>query len=128
KIAFEHGDELDLDNISYHRWKKIYSSTTMKFLVKFFIPHSFIDYIGNKASSNSKGKSSQVFEYDKEKEKYREHFRRYHVSDIDIYIMGHTHIKDEFKDKNKVYLNNGFPRADQDFLYLEDAQWKRIKI
>lgn len=128
KIAFEHGDELDLDNVAYQKWKKIYSSKTMKFLVSFLIPHFVIDNIGKMASSNSKEKSSKEFNFDKEKEKYREHFKRYHTPDIDIYVMGHTHIRDEFIDNNKVYLNNGFPRADQDFLYLEDAQWKRIKV
>lgn len=127
-ISFEHGDELDLENEAYKKWKNIYSSKTMKILVKYFVPHAFIDFIGNKASSNSKKKGSKKFNYEEEKQKYRKHFNNFQKENIDIHVMGHTHIKDEYEVNGKVYLNNGFPQAHQEFLYFDDAQWKWISV
>lgn len=126
RLRFEHGDELDLYNTSYQRWKKIYSSRFMGFLLKYIFPYKMIRAVGNAASQKSKKKGSRKFSLEKEKQKYRDNFKTYSQKDGDIFIMGHTHIQDEYEYEGKVYLNNGYPPSHHQFLYIEDGQWRFV--
>ena len=124
RIRFEHGDELDLYNKSYKRWKKIYSSSLMGFLLKFIFPYWMIRGVGNRASTNSKKQSSRTFSLEFEKKKYRENFKKYSQANVDIFVMGHTHIQDHYEFNGKVYLNNGYPPAHNQYIYIENGQWQ----
>jgi UDP-2,3-diacylglucosamine hydrolase len=50
KYMIGHGDDIELDNPGYDKWKSIYTSKWFKFLVDYILPFFFINYLGYRAS------------------------------------------------------------------------------
>lgn len=118
---FCHGDIIDHKNESFKKWKKIYRSKILEFIVNRVLPFHVIKRVGARASKNSKRRNRVKFNYEESKEKYREG-ANFVLSDryIDIVISGHTHIKDYYETKNqKIYVNNGFPKRNKCFISIE---------
>jgi UDP-2,3-diacylglucosamine hydrolase len=124
KVLLGHGDDLDYNNESYKKWKRIYSSGYFKFFLNKVLTYKGLKKIGNWASSDSKKRGSKTFDYNKAKDKYRKGASVVATKEIDYLIAGHTHIKDdhtfEFEGKKIRYLNNGFPLHDRVFIKVDD--------
>lgn len=119
---FQHGDQLDFDNKSYILWKKIYTSPFFKLLVNKILPFKLIENIGERASLNSKKRSTKPFNYDEFKKKYRLNFQKISEIEADVFIMGHTHILEDYQYNGKYYYNNGFPKKDKKFIFINNGE------
>jgi UDP-2,3-diacylglucosamine hydrolase len=119
KILFAHGDNEEIDNPTYKKYKKFIQSDTTQNVVN-FLPFSFINFLGKKASSNSKKRGKKVFNFDKSKEKFREAAILQFQDGFDVVIFGHSHILDDFKFNNRRYLNCGYPSQDKKFIHISE--------
>ena len=128
-FTFCHGDDLDTDNKSYQRWKRIYSSNAFGFFVSRVLPYNLVNYLGDKASSDSRERGRAKFNYNREKAKYREAAKSYlNKHATDVLVAGHTHICDKVTWDGKTYVNIGFPQRDQTFLHISKEVIEMISI
>ena len=127
---FCHGHEVDYNNDAFKRWYNIYSSKAFKFLVNKALPYSIIDYIGERASKNSKERGSRAFDFKKSREKYIAGAKAF-IDEIKVdgVICGHTHIQEshEYPD-GTLYLNCGYPKLDKNFLYFSEDKFSFINL
>lgn len=114
-----HGDEVDYYNKYFKRWKNVYTSKSFELFVN-TLPYKFIDYLGSRASNNSKKRGKKSFNYEFAKEKYIKGAKALiDERKIDGVICGHTHIQENNRySDSTVYLNCGFPLKDKNFLTI----------
>ena len=115
---FSHGDNFDISNLSYQRYKKVLNSSFCKKLAGGIVPFSFIELIGKNASKLSRKRSSAYSEHstDELKERYRENILNSISSNIDVVVFGHSHILEnnsvlENKQKTSLFNNGYFPQT-----------------
>lgn len=124
-----HGDDLDLENLAYRRWKRIYSSQLFGFFISKVMTYKMVEAIGQKASDDSRKRGSESFNRERERKKYRlaaESFLP--AKDADIMVSGHTHIKDDHYWEAYSYHNIGFPLKDRSFLLLGAEGVERVPL
>lgn len=127
---FCHGYEVDYENQAFKRWFNTYSSSPFKFLVNKLLPFSAIDYIGARASENSKKRGSKTFDLKKAKAKYIAGAKSF-IDEIKVdgVICGHTHIQENHQyPDGTVYLNCGFPKNDKNFLHYSDGEFRFVNL
>lgn len=125
KIYLSHGDEVDAGELSYQRWKKLYSNDIFQKIIDSILPFSIIDKIGSKASSNSKKRSTKKFDYIMASKKYSEDVKLFVANtSADFYILGHTHI--EYEDG--CIVNNGFVPEHKKFAHYDGKSLGLVKL
>lgn len=127
---FCHGYEVDYNNESFKKWYKTYNSSSFKILVNKIIPYKWIDYIGEKASANSKKRGGKAFNFDFAKKKYIAGAKSF-IDEIKVdgIICGHTHIQENYVYPDKtIYLNCGYPKKDKNFLYYSEGDFRFISL
>jgi len=128
-VRFTHGDDVEIENESYRKYKRAINNPFVKFLGDYIVPFSFIEWIGHRASNKSRGKNVKKYELTVEgqefvKDKFRTSSKLYFKdhSNISGLVCGHSHCKDYFKlDDGKFYVNNGFAPASKSFIKISDA-------
>jgi UDP-2,3-diacylglucosamine pyrophosphatase LpxH len=122
KILFAHGDNEEIENSTYKKYKNFIQSERTQKIVN-SLPFSFINYLGKRASMNSKKRGKKVFNYDQCKEKFRDSAILQFQDGFNTVVFGHSHILDDYKYNNRKYLNCGFPSKDKKFIHItEDFQ------
>lgn len=123
RFLFAHGDEIELGNESYKRYRKFIRSGFINFLANYVVSPRFTRSIGQNASHKSRERNTERYSEMYEEEKVRPLFResaqlaakRYNVNTV---ICGHSHCYDEFSQDNFQYFNNGFlPRTKKCFYF-----------
>ena len=125
-----HGDEVDDQNESFKKWKKVYTSKQFAFLVNKLLSFNLIQFLGRKVSQNSKDRGSKSFNYDQMKKKYVEGAQRLiKQKGGSGVICGHTHIQEynEYQDKT-LYINTGFPLKDKNFLFYNGSSFSFVSL
>lgn len=113
-IYLSHGDEVDETELSYQRWKCIYSNEFFQKMVDIFFPFFLIDMIGSNASKKSKKRNVKKFDYQLAKKKYSNDLKLFLAKrDESLFILGHTHI--EHLDQK--VANNGFVPTHKKFVH-----------
>lgn len=127
---FCHGYEVDYENDAFKKWFSIYNSGPFKFLVNKVLPYNVIDYLGERASQNSKARGAKTFDFKREKAKYIAGAKAFiDEKRIDGVICGHTHIQEKHQyPDGTLYLNCGFPKSDKNFLYYADGVFRFISL
>jgi UDP-2,3-diacylglucosamine hydrolase len=123
KVLFSHGDEYELENISYQRYKKFILSPPLKFVANNLMPYQVLKFIGERASQLSRKKGKRSFDEDKVKLKFRDGVEKIiKDNDIGFVIGGHSHVQDFFifNEGKTIYLNNGFALKTQTFIGIEN--------
>lgn len=114
KIYLGHGDEIEIDNLSYRIYTFFIRSYFMKLVANWIFNYKFIKWLGAKASSHSRQRNdkkySEIFDTENIRNKFRDSARLINKNaNYDFIICGHSHVKDEYEDINKFkYLNNGY--------------------
>lgn len=125
-IRFTHGDDVEIENDSYQKYKRTINNKFMKFLGDFIVPFHFIEWIGHRASGKSRNNNFHKYELSPEGQEYvKDKFRRSSIaffkehSGIDGLVCGHSHCKDNFKPSEETfYINNGFAPATKTFILI----------
>lgn len=96
-LRCEHGDLINPDDIKYLKYRSIIRNPYIKPLGS-ILPGRFWDYLGNKASKNSRHRSAQYRSAYEEKliKMIRDHaVRAYQEKPFDLIISGHMHVFDD---------------------------------
>lgn len=130
RLRCEHGDEINREDVSYLKWRAGLRHPITQFLGH-TIPGAFWDYLGRKASHNSRKKSSvqrEDFE-SRLRNMIRAHGERVWEEDpFDAIISGHMHVRDDhrFQKGGKTIrsFNLGSWFKDVQVLILDKGQWE----
>lgn len=127
---FSHGDEHEVDNHSYQRYKKIIYSAPLRFVANHLMPYSVLNFIGERASKVSRKKGSRKFDGESVRTKFRSGVMTTTQGKYDFVIGGHSHVKDNFvlPGSQCVYLNNGFALREKTFLLIENHQPRFVSL
>jgi UDP-2,3-diacylglucosamine hydrolase len=119
---FSHGDEHEIDNIPYQRYKSIIMTPPAKFLADNLMPYAVLNFIGEKASQMSRKKGAKLFDHELIRERFRSGVISKTKGQYDIVLGGHSHVKDYFQslDPMFTYVNNGFALKEKTFILIED--------
>ena len=121
---FSHGDEHEVDNHAYQRYKKFIYSAPLRFFAKYILPYFVLNMIGERASKVSRKKGSRKFDWEGVQKKFRSGVMTTTQGKYDFVLGGHSHVKDNFvlPGTNSVYLNNGYALKEKTFLVIENHQ------
>lgn len=130
KYYFSHGDEHEVDNLSYQRYIGIIRSFPVKYLANHFIPLSLLEFFGKRASKMSRKKGSRKFDAEGVRNRFRSGVTKTTQGRFDFVLGGHSHVKDEFiiPGSNSIYVNNGYALQSKSFILIEDHQVKFISL
>lgn len=123
-----HGDEIELENPSYERYRRFIKSDIIRDLANTVVPYRVIRVIGERASKTSR-KYSANYENQLVKEKYIRSARvaceKYGVSKI---ICGHSHIQEHFIGNGIEYLNNGYFPSSHTFSIIKNQKFLQVRL
>src|SRR5690606_26043832 len=68
---FSHGDEHEIDNISYQKYIRFIRSAPLKFIAEFVMPYSLLNYLGERASRMSRKKGYKKVNEEKVRSRFR---------------------------------------------------------
>lgn len=131
KILFAHGDEIEIENLSYNIYKSFIRSRPINFLANSVVPFSVVDGIGRYLSRksrkrNNKRYSDELIEFirDKFRRTFKKAQKDFQVDDV---ICGHSHCLDNFTDGGQ-YLNNGYFPVTRTFNFFDGESYHQIKL
>lgn len=121
---FSHGDEHEIDNVSYQRYISFIRSAPLKFVANFLMPYSVLHYVGEYASKRSRKKGARIFNEDVVRKRFRNGVENLTTLNYDFIIGGHSHVKDLYvlPGTSSIYLNNGYALNSKTFIYINNHQ------
>lgn len=117
KIYLSHGDELDLNNKAYQKYKKVIRSNFVKFLANYIIPESFLNFVASALAKNSKD-NQKNFDWNTTFVLYRNYIQKLWDQGIQGVIIGHSHVCDAWEEGIHFYYNVGYAPEERQFLFL----------
>lgn len=122
KYYFSHGDEHEVNNHSYQKYKNFIISPPLKFVADFIMPYSVLNFIGERASKVSRKKGSKKFDAEGVRAEFRFGVNETTKGQFDFVIGGHSHVQDQYPipGSNSVYLNNGYAQNSKTFIHIDD--------
>ncbi len=117
KIYLAHGDELDIDNIPYQRYKKIIRSSFAKFLANYIVTEKLLKKIGAFLAKKSKDQQKD-FNWNNTFILYRNYVQKLWDKGIHGVIVGHSHVCDAWEEGVHFYYNVGYAPMERQFLFL----------
>jgi UDP-2,3-diacylglucosamine hydrolase len=117
---FSHGDEHEVDNHSYQRYKKWILSPPLRFIANYVMPYWLLNFLGERASKVSRKKGSRVFNFERVKERFRVGVKTTTQGKYDFVLGGHSHVQDIFTFGNlpTIYINNGYALKTKTFIHI----------
>ena len=134
RIHFSHGDNFDLQNHSYQRYKKVLNSRFCKRLANGIMSYDFIKKIGEYSSRRSRERNYALKDglKDKIQYSYRHNILQTMESSINLVAFGHSHFVENEQiskeGKNFHLLNNGFFPSSNSFIYITELEQKLISL
>ena len=120
---FSHGDEHDVDNLSYQRYKALIMTPPLQFVANHLMPYSVLNYIGQRASERSRKKGKKMFNEELVKERFRLGAKKITQGKYHFVIGGHSHVKDLYEiAPNSLYINNGYALKTMSFILIDNHQ------
>lgn len=132
---FEHGDDLEIDNVDYKIYKKVINNRFSYLFFKNILSYKKFNFLVSYISKISKNNHKNYKNYKSQhniKEKFRKSaLEKYNesIEKPEIIICGHSHIEDLYVLKDKfTYVNNGFFSDSKKFIYINKKSVELIKI
>jgi len=118
---FSHGDEHEVENLSYQRYKALILSAPLKLVANYIMPYTVLNFIGNRASKMSRKRGSITYDENLIKEKFRRGVVMTTQGRYNFILGGHSHVKDNYViNADSVYVNNGYALKSKSFILIED--------
>lgn len=120
RFYFAHGDEVDTSDYGYRALRGLLRSPLVWALAH-GLPERWVEAIGNRGSRYSRESRlqpgapegpAQAQAPERLRNLYREFAQARFREGYEFVVLGHNHLRDEFRSGTKQYLNNGFPRTD----------------
>lgn len=134
RFLFAHGDEIEIENPTYQRYRNIIRSRFIKLLANKVVPFSIVNGIGVNASKKSRERNKKRYEDTAVNPVVQDKFRRIFKIEkdkrgLDYLICGHSHCQDLFKDVDQTfYSNNGYFPQTQIFTSFRSGVLEQIKL
>jgi UDP-2,3-diacylglucosamine hydrolase len=124
KYYFSHGDEHEVDNISYQRYIRTIRSRPMKYIANKIMPYAVLNFFGERASMVSRKKGSKSFDVSLVRDRFRQGVCKTTKGEFDFVIGGHSHVQDMYKlpGTKSTYLNNGHALSSNTFIKIENHE------
>lgn len=121
---FSHGDEHEIDNLSYQRYKKIIHSSPLRFVANHIMPFAVLNFIGERASKMSRKKGYKKFDQDIVRDRFRKGVETTTQGRYDFVIGGHSHVQDLYQipGTTETYVNNGYALKMKTFISIIDHE------
>lgn len=120
---FSHGDEHEVENLSYQRYKAFILSTPLKMVANYLMPYALLNYIGNRASKMSRKRGSKTYNEEIVKENFRRGVCKTTQGNFNFILGGHSHVKDNYTiNADSIYLNNGYALKSKSFILIENHE------
>ncbi len=119
-----HGDEHEVDNISYQKYKNLILTSPLKFVANHIMPYWLLNFIGERASKVSRKKGSKIFNQELVRDRFRNGVIATTKGQYDFVLGGHSHVKDLFISESPafVYINNGYALREKTFIMIDNHQ------
>lgn len=119
-----HGDEHEVENHAYQRYKKTILSPPLRFVANHVMPYSVLNFIGERASQRSRKKGARYFNQDGVREQFRHGVEKVTQGQFDFVLGGHSHVQDNFQIPGHAsrYINNGYALNSKTFILIKDHQ------
>ncbi len=120
KIVLGHGDEYNRTDVKYLKYKRFIKAPPLRLIADHVMPLAVLDAIGTRASKRSRAYGMKTFDEARVREQTRIGVRTQTPADVDVVIGGHSHVMDEWRFDEKLYLNNGFPPRSHHFCVVDE--------
>lgn len=122
KYYFSHGDEHEVNNISYLRYIKFIRSSPLKFFANFIMPYRVLNFLGERASRISRKNGSRKFDAEAVRMTFRSGVEQSTKGEYDFVLGGHSHVQDNYRlpDSSSIYLNNGYALKSKTFILIDN--------
>ncbi|MCR9206461.1 MAG: UDP-2,3-diacylglucosamine diphosphatase [Halobacteriovoraceae bacterium] len=132
KFLFAHGDEIEIENPTYQRYRKFIRSGVINFLANKVVPFKIVNGIGVRASKKSRERNKKRYEVQEINPVVQDKFRRVfdierEARNLDFLVCGHSHCKDLYE-KEGWYSNNGYFPQTQTFTSYDSGKINHIKL
>lgn len=128
RYYLSHGDDHEVDNPSYQKYKRIIFSAPLRLVANYLLPYKLLEYVGRKASQKSRKKGSKQFNEQLVKSRFRQGVEINNPA-ADFIIGGHSHVRDEFTlSSGAIYLNNGYALRERVFIYLDGKDHRFVSL
>jgi len=127
RIYISHGDELDINNISYQKYKGFIRSNLIKLAANHLVTYNTISMVAKHLANHSK-RSQRNFNWDKTFNSYRNIIEKLWNNNIDVVICGHGHVVDAWEEGVKAYYNMGFTAQEKHFLRFDGTFFEFVPI
>lgn len=118
-----HGDEHEVDNQSYQKYKKIITSPALTFVANQLMPYDVLNFLGERASKLSRKKGHRVFNANKVMERFREGVKTTVGGQYNFILGGHSHVRDMVEIlPGSYYVNNGYALQSNTFIKIENHE------
>ena len=127
KMYFCHGDDIELNNPNYRRYKKLVSSLPVRYYANYLMPHFMIKSIGEYSSEKSRQRNNLRYNVESDLSEVKENFRNsaeylFQKNSAQIIVCGHSHVKDLYVSKNGFeYVNNGYAQHSKTYISIENG-------
>lgn len=116
-IYLGHGDELDIENLPYMRYKKIIRSRLASFIANHIVSKNMLNRVAAFLAKKSKD-NQKDFNWDKTFVLYRNYIQQLWGRGIHGVIVGHSHVCDAWEEGIHFYYNVGYAPEERQFLFL----------
>lgn len=118
---FSHGDEHEVNNESYQRYKALLLTKPLKFVANQIMPYSLLNYLGTRASKMSRKRGSKEYNEEVVRQNFRNGVTQITQGKYNFILGGHSHVKDVFAiNEYSTYVNNGFALRSKSFVLIDN--------
>lgn len=128
KYYFSHGDEHEVHNTAYQRYKAFILSPPLRFVANHLMPYQVLKFAGEKASQKSRKVGARKFDAEAVRDNFRRGVLTVTNGAYDFVIGGHSHVKDDFQSGKMTYLNNGYALKEKTFLLIDDHRPRFVPL
>lgn len=133
KILLAHGDEFEIENHTYQRYRRFIRSKGISFLANYVVPFKVVDGIGTNASKKSRERNDFRYSGEENQSEIKENFRKIFLRvskeyKVNKLICGHSHCLDLFESKDGIYINNGYFPHTKTFISYKEGRFAFEKL
>ncbi|MDO9182879.1 MAG: hypothetical protein Q7U04_10750, partial [Bacteriovorax sp.] len=118
---------IELNNPGYKIYKKIVTSSPLRYYANYLMPHFLIKSFGEYSAEKSRKRNNKRYSVQADLTPVRDNFRLsaetlYKINPVQIIVCGHSHVKDHYSSTNGFeYVNNGYAQHSKTYISIENG-------
>lgn len=120
---FSHGDEHEVDNPQYQKYKNLITSAPLRFVANYIMPYWLLNFLGERASKISRKRGAREYKEELVKERFRRGVGTTTAGNYNFILGGHSHVRDIYQlSDSSTYVNNGYALRTRSFILIENHE------